>query len=165
MYMKNLILLTMFISAIASANCVEKKQTESKDVVHTVDTSIPAHLKGAKITVTLADGRTSTVPAEKFMVVPRKQQTVVGQDKLVKSVVTCSSKNKNLIIADLRKDVVDIETETSAIVGGVTAKTRTEKDLVPGINYFRRDLFDSNIGAGVGVDSNGTVKGMLGLEF
>lgn len=162
--MKTLILILVSSIAIAK-DCTESTTVSSQDVVHNVNTSMPKYLKGATITVTLADGRTSQVPAEKFMVVPRKQQTVVGQDKVVSKQVSCKSDKKNLVIADLRKDVTGMDTETSIVPGGVQAKTRSERELVPGINYFRRQVLDSDLGVGVGVDSNGTVKGMLGIEF
>lgn len=162
--MKTLILILISSLALAK-DCTETTQVSSQDVVHNVNTSMPKHLKGAMITVTLADGKSSQVPAERFMVVPRKQQTVVGQDKTVSKQVSCKSDKKNLVIADLRKDVTGMDTETSLVPGGVQAKTRSERELVPGINYFRRQVLDSDVGLGVGVDTNGTVKGMLGVEF
>jgi hypothetical protein len=165
--MKKLFISLLLVVSVANAgeSCQESESVATQDVVYKVNKDMPNHLKGAKITVTLADGSSSTVPAEKFMVVPRKQQTVVGQDKVVSKNLVCSKSEKNILMAELRKDVKNIDTETTAIPGGEQVTVRSNKALIPGINYYRRELFDTRFGAGVGVDSNGTVKGMLGLDF
>lgn len=162
--MKNLIVIFTLLTThqLIAENCVRDEQTKLEDVVHVVDTSIPAHLKGAKITVTLADGRSSTVAAEQFMVVPRKQRTVVGQNKSsVTSLVCRQDSKKNILMLEARKDVTDLDVETVS----KTANVYSERSIVPGLNYYRRELMDSAIGAGIGVDANGTVKGMIGTDF
>ncbi len=160
------IILTLLIANIGYASCKEETSQETQEVVHKVDTQTPSHLKGAKITITLADGSSSTVPAEKFMVVPRKQLTVVGENKTVKQKLTCSGKEKkNIVMLDAERQITDLNTSTEATATGVTARTRSERTLVPGVNYYRRQLFDTAVGAGVGVDANGNVKGMIGLDF
>jgi hypothetical protein len=57
--------------------------TETRDI----NTDVPEFLKGAMITVRLRDGRESTVHAERFKVVPRKQQFIVTKIKETTSVV------------------------------------------------------------------------------
>jgi hypothetical protein len=169
MKMKNLILVLFLLfaaSSFAGETCNEDVDVRNEDVVYTVNKDMPKYLEGATITVTLANGKSSTVPAEKFMVVPRVQKTVVGQNVLIAKKVTCSkSGNKNLLIGEVRKDVTGHETKTEAIPGGIQSTTSSVKEVVPGINYYRRELFDSSLGAGVGVDTNGTVKGLIGIEF
>lgn len=165
---KLIIFLLIAVVSVAQAKetCEESIEVHSQDVTYEVNTDMPKHLKGATITVTLADGKTSTVPAEKFMVVPRVQKTVVGQNKILAKNVTCSkSGNKNILIGEVRKDVTGHETKTEAIPGGIKSSTSSVKEVVPGINYYRRELFDSSIGAGVGVDTNGTVKALIGVDF
>jgi hypothetical protein len=162
--MKYLIILLTLIASVSFAGetCSETQNVSSQEVAYEVDTTLPKHLKGATITVTLADGRSSTVPADKFMVVPRKQKTVLGQNQTITKKLSCSkSGKKNILLGEVRKDVTDID----ASVNGKTATVESEKALVPGVNYYRRELFDSPIGAGVGIDSNGTLKGMIGLDF
>lgn len=161
-YLTLLVLSMVSSLAFAGETCSESQQLQTQDVVYEVNTNLPKHLKGAKITITLADGSTSTVPAEKFMVVPRKQKTVVGQNQTLTKKLSCTaSGKKNILMGEVRKDVTEVETTTN----GKTATVTSKKEMVPGVNYYRRELFDTPIGAGVGVDTNGTVKGMIGIDF
>ncbi len=165
--MKYLIIFTLLLSSVSYAGekCSESQTEQLEDVVYEVNADIPSHLKGAKITVKLADGRESTVPAEKFMVVPRKQKTVLGQNKLVSKNVTCSKDgNKNLLMLEARHDVTELESSTTTGPNSQTISVKSKKELVPGVNYFRRELIGP-VGAGIGIDTNGTPKGMLGVEF
>jgi hypothetical protein len=165
--MKYLLILTIgfFLNSAYAENCSESQTESSEQVVYNVSKDMPKHLKGATITITLADGKTSTVPAEKFMVVPRKQTTVLGENKTISKKLTCSNGKKNSIIAGGRKDTVGHRVETSSTPNGQQAKVYSEKDLVPDINYYRREILDTPIGAGVGVDSNGTLRGSVGFDF
>lgn len=158
-----LILLTVIsLSANASDKCTYTEQEAETDVVYEVHTDTPKHLAGATITITLADGKSSTVPAEKFMVVPRKQKTVVGKNKVVLAIRSCNDDvKKTTVMLEARKDITDIETETI----GNNAKTYSKKGIVPGLDVYRRQILDTPVGIGAGVDSNGTLKGMIGLDF
>lgn len=160
-------ILLLSLSVSAKEMCEETQKTITEDVMHVVNVDVPSHLKGATITITQADGKTSTVPAEKFMVVPRKQKTIAGQNKAIVKNVSCkvSSDNKNILMAEVKKSYTGLETKTEAITGGVKAEVSSKKEMVPGLNYYRRELFDSKFGAGVGVDTEGTVKGLIGLDF
>lgn len=55
--------------------------------------------------------------------------------------------------------------ETTAITNGTQIAVDIKKEVVPGLNYYRRDIQDSRIGAGIGVDTNGQANIMLGLDF
>ena len=157
-----ILLLTFASAAHAADSCSESVSESTQEVVYEVNKGMPAHLKGATITVTQADGTSSTVPAEKFMVVPRKQKTVLGQSKQTSKTLTCKgAEKKNIVFADVRNDYKGVETTTD----GKTATVESKKGVIPGLNYYRRQLLDSPIGAGVGVDTNGTVKGMVGIDF
>jgi hypothetical protein len=148
--MKYLLILLLSTTALA------------KEVTYAVNKNIPNHLKGATITITLANGKTSTVSADKFMVVPRKQYTVVGESSTATKTVTCSAKkNKNLIMLEARKDITELDTE----VNGQQAKTIAKKNIIPGLNYYRRDVLDTKFGAGAGADTNGTLKVLVGFDF
>ena len=162
--MKTLIILLLTFASVAQAadSCSESTYESTKSVVYEVNKGMPSYLKGAKITITQADGTTSTVPAEKFMIVPRKQKTVLGESKTSSKVVSCkAAEKKNIVFADVRNDSKGIEVTSD----GKTATVESKKGLVPGLNYYRRQLLDSPLGAGVGVDTNGTVKGMVGIDF
>lgn len=158
--MKALFLVFMALAASASDDCREEVNIATEEVVHVVDAKIPKHLEGAVIIVVRKDGVASQVPAEKFMVVPRKQTTVVGENKILSKRVSCDDKDRNLLIGEIKKEVTGLETETS----GNEARTYSKKELVPGVNYLRREVLGP-IGIGAGVDTNGTVKGLLGVEF
>lgn len=159
--MKYLIFMALAMSSTSfAADCKEEIYSSNEDVVYEVNSKIPEHLRGATITVRLADGKESTVPAEKFMVVPRKQSTIAGTNWTVTKVRSCDTKDRNLIIGEVRKDHKNFDTETN----GKEAKTYSNKEVIPGVNYFRRELLGP-IGAGAGVDSNGTLKGLIGVEF
>lgn len=158
--MKYFIILFVSLNVFAGENCTEKSNVEVQDVVYSVDTTLPKHLKGAVITITKVDGTSSTVPAEKFMVVPRKQKTIVGQNKNVTVAKSCKSSTKNLLMLEGRKDVKGLSVNTN----GKTANVYSEKEFIPGVNYYRGGLIE-NIGAGLGIDANGTGKAIIGLEF
>ncbi len=168
--MKYIIIMLMFFVNVAQAaeSCSENVNVDTKDVVYAVNTDMPKHLKGATITVTLANGKTSTVSADKFMVVPRKQQTVVGQDKISTKTISCTNNldtKKNIVFVDAKKEYTGIETSTSVNGNTQQVTVSSKKELVPGLNYYRRQILDSKIGAGVGIDTNGQLKGMVGLDF
>lgn len=165
--MKLLLTMLFLIPTMASANCsVSDVDVDYESVVHEIDTKLPAFLKGAKIKVTLADGTSSEVPAELFKVVPRKQQLIVGHETTIRKETTCKvdDRKKNIIMASAKETVTSLETKTSTIPNGVKASVSSNKGLVPGIKYYREDILE-NLGAGVGVDTNGEVEAMIGVGF
>lgn len=161
-YLLTILLLPMFVNA----ECTSEIEVKSVPVEYTVNTSIPEHLKGATITVTLADGSSSIVPAEKFMVVPRKQKTIIGDSHLISNTTTCKfNSKKNTIMLEAKNSKTDIETKTTPIPSGSKVDVYSKKELVPGLSLYRRELFDSPVGGGLGVDTKGELKGMIGLDF
>jgi hypothetical protein len=168
--MKNLLIATLVytgaISLAEAQECMETQSTVTQDVVYEVNKNMPAHLKGAVIIVRQADGRETSVPAERFMVVKRIQYTKLGENKITNSKLTCKAKQKkNIVFVDAKKEHSGLNTTTQLIPGGVSAKVQSDKALTPGLNYYRRQLLDSDLGAGVGIDKNGQIKGMIGLDW
>lgn len=168
--MKNLLIILithLMITNLVNANeCLEKTVTQNNPVKYEVNKHLPQHLQGATITVRLANGQQTTVPAEKFMVVPRQQQFIVGESVNISKTLTCKTKSlKNSVIVDARKDFTGISKSLSSTVNTQTLKLSSDKSLVPGLNYYRREVLDSPIGLGAGVDSNGTLKALIGLDF
>jgi hypothetical protein len=166
--MKNiLIALLIYSSAMGLAEadeCTETTKSITQDVVHAVNKDMPKHLQGATITVKLADGSETTVPAEKFMVVPRKQYTVAGQNKTVSSKLTCDKdQKKNIVYVGAKRELTDLETKVN--VPAKSAQVDSLKVLTPSINYMRRKILDSDLNLGGGVDKNGQVQGTIGLDF
>lgn len=148
--------------------CEQKRNVISQEIVYEVNKDLPKHLIGATITITQANGKTSTVPAERFMVVPRKQKIVVGANRV--TVVTNDCINdldikKNTVMVEGAYGIRGVTTETSVGLGTVTAKTYVERAIVPGIDYYRRQILDTPIGAGLGIDVLGRGKAFLGLDF
>jgi hypothetical protein len=109
----------------------------------TISTDVPAHLKGAKIIIILANGQRSEASAELFKVVPRKQQYLLTKVSHNTSCVS-ESHDKNRIsllggfgpTGNLSRDTssgkVDISTKTGA-VGGVQYQRKISKDISVGV--------------------------------
>lgn len=158
-------LLLLLIPFTVKANdCSESRSTVAEDVVYTVDTAMPKELKGAVITVTLANGKTHTFKSNEFMVVPRKQKNVLGQNKTVTSKISCVDSDKNIVSIEARKDYKKSNVRESAEGSTKKLELVTTKSTIPGINYFRREVV-GDVGGGVGIDSNKVIKATIGVEF
>lgn len=154
-------LLLMSTSVMAKEVCSTSSSTDETVELKVVEVRVPSHLRGATITVTLANGRTSVVPAEKFKVVPRKQERVVTK------VSTTTKKTC--------KDLTDSKNRISLLAGSgtkagltrrnLTGRTRveTETGAVGGLQY-QRSLTDK-ISVGVQGQTNETGSLMIGLDF
>lgn len=166
--MKNLLIATLiYTGAISLAEAQECTTTNSEivqDVVHNVNKDIPKHLRGATIIVRQADGRETSVPAEQFMVVKRKQYTVAGQNRLVMSKLRCDKdQKKNILYVGAKRELTDLETKTNAV--NKSAQVDSLKTLTPSLNYMRRKVLDSDLNLGIGIDKNSQVGGTIGLDF
>lgn len=160
--MKILIIMSILLSNTLFAGEQCTTETISMDIVkrELITTDVPNFLKGATITVKLADGKETTVPAELFKVVPRKQQvlvTVIKQnDKTICS--TSLDKNRVSLLAGrgaregLNRDnyptVVDVESKVGAIGG---------------VQYQR--VIKGKLSIGAQVQSNDTALVNIGLDF
>jgi hypothetical protein len=144
--------------------------------VKKIDTDVPKHLRGAVIIVRTADGRESTVPAEKFKVVPRKQQFITTET-LTASVTQCTntlepikavyireSKNRVSLLAGKgmrsgldknRKDEETIEIKNRVgAVGGLMYQRIIDQSLTP---------LDLSVGGQI--QTNKTILFNVGLDF
>jgi len=163
--MKYLIFLTLLffnINSDATDSCETLKDEKIETDVLNITTDVPKHLKGAVIIVRRSDGVETTVPAEKFKVVPRKQQFVVTKVTDTK-VLTCKvkePKEKNrisLVAGQGPKPGLDYETDGSV----VTVKSRVGE--VGGLQYQR--LLTDKLSVGAQVQSNDSVLVNIGLDF
>jgi hypothetical protein len=160
--MKNLLIILSMHFLSASLLYAQDCTTQTKDVVYAVNSQLPKHLQGATIIVRTKDGRESSVPAERFMVVPRKQYTKVGQS----SDTMCKAKSrKNSVMVGVRNDHAGMDAITKTTPTSVSAKVESKKALTPDLQYYRREILDSHLGLGAGVDANGTLRGIIGLDF
>jgi hypothetical protein len=156
--MKKLIILALLASGnvYAGQTCSETADqvTEQKEI----KTDVPNFLKGATIIIRLADGRESSVSAEKFKVVPRKQQFVVTKTK---STLLCSASEKN------RVSVLGGFGATSDLKSNKPSQDKTtikaEKGLVGGVQFQRK--VSDRISIGAQGQSNKTISVLLGLDF
>lgn len=153
----------LLISVNVTADCFTNKQPEvitEGNKVERVNT--PYKLKDATITVTTKDGKVYTFKSDEYMVAKRLKTTqVVTKNTL--EITTCVSKKdeeKNLLMLGARHDHTDVSVRSD----GKTAIVSSEKDVVLDLGYYRKKII-KNVGAGVGIDTNGTPKGMLGVEF
>lgn len=164
--------ITMF--SVVTANADQKCSTQSSEYEASekmeIKTDVPKHLEGATITITLKDGRTSTVPAEKFKVVPRKQQYIVT--KMDRSTnTTCSmtveqsQKNRiSLLGGSGTKDGLDRDDSNSP--NSVSVKNRT--GAVFGAQYQRQigvKVLDMPLSVGIQGQTNATGSVLLGVDF
>lgn len=155
-------ILTLIMSFVFASDCTDVQQKEEIKEERLINTDVPKHLQDATIIIRTKDGRESTISANQFKVVPRKQQFIVTKVK-EHTERTCkvSGKEKNLLMFGGRRDHKDIDTN----VVGKTATVSSEKGLVVDATYMRQNVLDSKLGVGAGIDSNGVVRGVVGVEF
>lgn len=146
--------------AFASGTC----DTTATEVIATealkLSTDVPNHLKGATITVRLADGTESTVPAEMFKVVPRKQQFIITKTFQARMTV-CS--------ADVRKNRASIMAGNGPKEGlersniGTAVAIESKVGTVAGVQYQR--LITERVSLGAQLQSNKSALVNIGLDF
>lgn len=153
-------MLGFLIASISYADCTSNVRLYSVPATYNVNTDRPKFLKNATITVTLENGESSTVSADEYMVVKRRQTIVAGENKILFKESICKNNTKNLLTGELRKDYTNLD----VVKVGNEVDVYSNKRPIPGINYYRRDILDT-LGAGVGVDSNGTLKALIGVDF
>lgn len=143
-----------------TADAVVQEQLEIK-------TDVPSHLKGATIIVRLADGRETSVPAEKFKVVPRKQQFIVTRT-LTATETSCTA------AIDPRRHRVSVlgghgsQAGLSPITINAAGQAEVESKvgLVGGLQYqFLLPILDDRFSLGVQGQTNKTFSATLGVDF
>ena len=155
---KILLLLCLIPMTSFAADCAETTSEAVTTETLVLKTDVPAHLKGATITVRTADGRESTVPAEKFKVVPRMQQYVVTKTKQ-ETMKTCGP-NKN------RLSVLGGNGSKSGLVSSTNGKTvevESKVGFVGGAQYQR--MLNDTISLGVQGQTNKTCSLLIGIDF
>jgi hypothetical protein len=146
------LLLMTPLAVHAGESCTSEQVAEQRDI----NTNVPNHLKGAKIIIRQADGSESIVPAEKFKVVPRKQQFVT-----TKTTMLCRASEKNRVAAlggygptgalKNRKE----DTKTTVV--------DTKEGVVGGLQYQRK--LNDKFSLGVQGQSNKTFSLIFGFDF
>lgn len=155
-----------------------------------VNTPVPNHLKGAKICTFKENTGYNCVPAEDFKIVKRKQQWKVTQSNVVEihqklgnteeelrqvylrgythgQMVMQNNayyekiRNKNLIMLGARYDQTNLNTKTD----NMKVTVYSNKALILDLSYLRRRVLDTQLGLGLGIDTNGVPRGIVGYEF
>lgn len=156
-----LIMIALCFSILASADedCTTTSEATTVEEQMEIKTDVPNHLKGATIIVRTADGRESSVPAEKFKVVPRKQQFIVTKTKQRDSMM-CSNIHKNrasFLVGDGPTGKLDRTNSPSQVT------VESNSGPVGGIQYQRSLGKRFNIGGQY--QNNGTKLFSIGLDF
>ncbi len=148
-------------NAFAETNCETSAVSTYVDDAYNITTDVPNYLKGATITVRLKDGRESTVPAERFKVVPRKQQFLVKTIKSDKT-VSCTTNEP-------RKNRVSVlgghgaQEGLKSTTSGSTTTVESNVGLVGGAQYQR--MLNDRWSLGVQGQTNKTGSLLLGIDF
>lgn len=159
--MKKFILILIMISpmlVLASENCSTTSDAETVEETKEITTDVPNHLKGATIIVRTADGRETSVPAEKFKVVPRKQQFIVSKTKQLDKTMCSANKNRvSLLAGNGPKEGLDRSKS------GTTVTVESRTGAVGGAQYQR--LLNERISVGAQIQTNESVLVNIGLDF
>jgi inner membrane protein involved in colicin E2 resistance len=178
--MKKLLLAVLLsTSALAEspADGVSCQTTINSDLVtgvKKIDTDVPKHLRGAVIIVRTADGRESTVPAEKFKVVPRKQQFITTET-LTASVTQCTEVQVDTVYVKKGYNRVSLLAGKGMRAGldknrknEETIEVKNRVGAVGGLMYQRiidQSLTPLDLSVGGQVQTNKTILFNVGLDF
>lgn len=154
------------LSVLANNNKCIKTNSLSEDVeTQEIKTDVPKFLEGATIIVRLADGTETKVPAEKFKVVPRKQQFLVTKVKSTDS-VTCTEEVEKISrhrvsLAAGKGPSGKLKSDTSNLPNQVSIES--EVGLLGAAQYQYK--FDSGFSLGGQVQTNKSGLLLLGKDF
>jgi len=149
----------LVFSGYAFADCSETTSAEAVDQVFELTTDVPSHLKGATITVKLADGRESTVPAEQFKVVPRKQEFIITRTKQTTTKLCKDSQKNRVSLVAGKGPKGSLQTDRS----GNKLTVEEQIGAVGGLQYQRK--LNERISVGIQGQTNETGSLLLGLDF
>lgn len=165
--MNYLLLLVLMVSSLAFADSKCSTDRSSADTLDqlVISTDVPAHLRGATIIVRRADGVESSVPAEKFKVVPRKQQFLVTHT-MQREVTSCvetaaaqAARKNRISVLGGQGPLGKLDHEVEA--GRDTVYTRN--GFVGGLQYQREVFGPMSIGIQGQTNKTGSLN--LGLDF
>jgi hypothetical protein len=161
--MKKLIVTTIILCSPMFAyaeKCATSTDAEQIEETREIKTDVPKHLEGATITIRLADGRESTVPAEKFKVVPRLQQFLITKTKQQTTTMCSADKNRLSVLAGKGpKNGLDVDKSQAPNKVSV----ENEYGGVGGLQYQR--LVTDRVSVGAQVQTNESVLLGIGIEF
>lgn len=144
----------------AHAECSQSSTRNESTKQDISKVATPKNLEGARIEMTLANGKKHVFSADEYMVAKRirtvKVVTVENNNAMV-----CSSERKNEVLVGARQDYTHVDKTVSAHEATLDVK----KDAVIDAAYIRHELFGTRLNGGLGIDTNGTPKAMVGFDF
>ena len=137
----------------------------------------PKYLKGAKVTITLKNGKKYTYDSEKMAVVPRKQTKKVVPVPVVKSKTCEENRLAQSIIEAMRDEAIVHNKKNRVYLLGGHGPTRdldysksgngyrikSDNGFVGGVGYQRKLTNEFNLG--VQLQNNGTKSLSVGVDF
>lgn len=157
-------MIAMLLTVSAFANepvCTDNAgQSEVKEKLD-IKTNVPNYLKGAVIIIRRADGKESIVPAEKFKVVPRKQQFIVTKIE-VNNTRICTTNEPRKNRASLLGGY-GIKNGLDTTRDGNTTTVESRTGAVGGAQYQR--MLNDRLSIGAQGQTNSTGSLLLGLDF
>lgn len=163
-YFLYFVVFVLLISSIAMAEtCEDSSEVNTKEEQMEIKTDVPNFLKGATIIVRLANGKETVVPAEKFKVVPRKQQFLTVKTDTLKTrtctqVISENKKNRFSVMAG-KGPKPGLDRRNYGNVVEVESRTGT----VGGAQYQR--MLNTEISVGAQLQTNETVLLNIGIDF
>lgn len=155
------LLMVLLVSIPGYAFALDCSNTSDAEVVKEtteITTDVPSHLRGAVIVVRLSDGRETTVPAEKFKVVPRKQQFIVAKTYQLNRQVCTPDKNRlSLLAGKGPQNSLDVDKTGSKVT------VETDYGAVGGLQYQR--MVNDDISIGIQGQTNESILLNVGLDF
>ncbi len=160
--MKYFIITTiMLISMVSQAELTCDVQVSNEEVSDTLEikTDVPKFLEGATIIVRLKDGTETSVPAEKFKVVARKQQFVTtATTKSVVHMCNDNSSSKNRVSVHAGKGPKGGLNRSN---DGKSVTVESQYGEVGGLQYQYK--FDNDLSLSGQVQTNQT--GLIGVGY
>lgn len=160
--MKSLLFVLLALTslmAFAADDCETIKAQKSVKEQLEIKTDVPKWLEGATITVRLANGKESTVKAEQFKVVPRKQQFIVTHDLEATHLVCKAEQSKNRVSVLGGYGSRGLKVTTS----GTTVSIEEQTGLTGGLQYQRKITDKFSIGGQVQTNNSGAL--LFGVDF
>lgn len=159
-----LLLLVFLVSSVSFAgepSCSEQTSAEEVTGQLEIKTDVPNHLKGGKVCTYRADGQSSCVPAERFKVVPRKQQflTVRTERSKVVSCTTNAPRKNRVSLMGGHGTQEGLKSTTT----GSTVEVESKVGAVGGAQYQR--MLGERLSVGVQGQTNKTGSVLIGVDF
>lgn len=160
-----LLIITMLFTLTVHAECETSTSADEVKEKLEIKTDVPKFLEGATITVTLKDGRTSTVPAEKYKVVARQQQFIVTKVENTTATLCSANVERHRVSLAAGKGT---KSGLDADKSGSVATVENRVGAVFGAQYqYRTDVkvFSLPLSVGGQLQTNKTGSVLLGLDF